>query len=81
MRSGCCQMDEQERKILLALALMVDQCCAYNGMLDNSAMRAGETAFRVLAEYGLVRLEGGYRFADWTDAGRELLMSVEAPLP
>jgi hypothetical protein len=71
-------MDHREQKILLALALMVDQYCAYNEVLDNSAMRAGETAFQVLAEYGLVTLQGSCRFADWTDAGRELLNSIEA---
>jgi hypothetical protein len=68
-------LDDHERKLLIALARMVDQYLTDGELLDNRAMRAGETALAVLAEHGLVTIVGGYRFGRWTNAGRELLNS------
>jgi hypothetical protein len=68
-------MSEPESKALIALVLMVDQYMS-NGIIDNLAQHAGEMALQVLADHGLVTLQpGSYRFAHWTDAGRQLLTS------
>jgi hypothetical protein len=69
-------MSEPERKLLIALVLMVEQYLTSGRVLDNLAEHAGEMALEVLADHGLVTLQpGSYRFAQWTDAGRQLLMS------
>jgi hypothetical protein len=73
-------MSEPERKALIALVLMVDQYLSNGRILDNLAMHAGEMALQVLAEHGLVTLQPGtYRFAHWTEAGRQLLTSQRLP--
>lgn len=44
------------------------------GMLDNLAMSSGDLALEVLDEHGFVTwLDGGVRFASWTDLGQRLL--------
>jgi hypothetical protein len=73
---GLALMSQREHRLLVALTLMVDQYLSIGGgTLDNLAMHAGETAFRVLSDHGLVTLDNGEgsRFAKWTDAGRQLL--------
>jgi hypothetical protein len=70
-------MNETERKILQALAVMAAQYLVHDVQdteLDSKAMSAGEHALLVLAGYGLVTLKGGHRIrGDWTEAGRRFL--------
>ena len=68
-----------EQKALRALAWMADYYLGRNhDVLDNLAESSGELALQVLAEHGLVTwLDGGVRFASWTDLGRRLLDRFE----
>lgn len=71
--------ENAEQKALRALAWMADYYLGRNhGVLDNLAESSGELALEVLAEHGLVTwLDGGVRFASWTDEGRRLLDRFE----
>lgn len=71
--------ENAEQKALRALAWMADYYLGRNqGVLDNLAESSGELALEVLAAHGLVTwLDGGVRFASWTDEGRRLLDRVE----
>ena len=73
------QGESAEQKALRALAWMAEQYLRREeGVLDNMAMSSGELALEVLAEHRLVTLlEGGFRFATWTDAGQKLLDRFE----
>ncbi|WP_188913165.1 hypothetical protein [Aureimonas endophytica] len=77
-------MNERERLLLRSLAWMVAQYLSREDMndgrlvhcLDNMCMTAGEEAMALLADAGFVKMEeGGFRFGEWTAAGRELLDS------
>jgi hypothetical protein len=74
-----CDVTDLEKKLLTPLALMVAQYCTIGRTLDNKAMHAGEMAFMVLAEYGLLTMKPDvYRFADWTEAGLQVLEGQKA---
>jgi hypothetical protein len=66
---------ERERHLLYALALMCDQYLGehHEGrtVLDHMWMGAGEEAYKVLAAYGLIDIEG--RGATWTESGEQLM--------
>jgi hypothetical protein len=65
---------ERERKLLEALVLMVQHHCwrlEAGGVLDGGAMSTKENALSVLAEYGLVRLDGGGYWGRWTLVGED----------
>lgn len=67
-------MDNREKVALAALARMVDQYLEKrpDGMIDNYAMSAGESAFGALYAYGYME-DAGVRFARWTELGEALL--------
>ena len=71
--------ESAEQKALRALAWMTEQYLQRDeGVLDNLALSSGELALEVLAEHGLVTwLDGGVRFANWTDEGQRLLDRYE----
>ncbi|GGC76571.1 hypothetical protein [Chelatococcus reniformis] len=70
-------MNDSEKTVLFALALMANQYLRQNedeAELDSLAMSAGEHALEVLAEHGLVELVGSHRIMGrWTEAGRKFL--------
>jgi hypothetical protein len=68
--------EKPDEKAVRALAWMVEQYLSRHdtGEIDNLCMGPGELACEVLAERGLLTIaDGQYRFAEWTDAGRDLL--------
>jgi hypothetical protein len=68
--------EKSEQKAVRALAWMVEQYLSRHDTseLDNMCMGAGELAYEVLAEWGLLTIaDGQYRSAEWTEAGRDLL--------
>lgn len=68
--------EKADQKAVRALAWMVEQYLSRHdtSALDNMCMGAGELACEVLAERGLLTIaDGQYRFAEWTEAGRDLL--------
>lgn len=65
-------MTDAEQRILTSLVLMCNQYLLEpDGALYHMHMSAGEDAIATLADYGLVKLSGG--FARWTPAGQNLL--------
>ncbi len=67
-------MTKEEERLLAALAKMASQYLETNGVLDHMWMSAGEDAFSVLSDYGLVEADSG-RGATWTEAGKAFLAS------
>jgi len=67
-------VDNREEVALAALARMVDQYLEKrpDGMIDNYAMSAGESALEALSAYGYME-DAGMRFARWTELGRHSL--------
>ena len=69
-------MTDSEKKLLTALVAMVHQHLhAYGDEVDNLAESAGERAFQVLADFGLMEL-ANTRFARWTEAGKKFLEEI-----
>lgn len=74
-------MTDAERKILYALAGMIEQYLdEKDGEIDNLSMSAGETAIDTLAKFGLVE-KRNERISVWTKAGLDLLDEDDAYLP
>ena len=75
MVTALSEIPPRELHALYALALMCSQYIAeqVNGheVLDHMCMGAGEEAYKVLAAYSLIEIEG--RGATWTTLGLELL--------
>jgi hypothetical protein len=67
-------MDEREKRLLRALARMVEQ---YHGAPNNNVwsqgLSAAEAAMRSLVEYGAVREVQGCLIGEWTDFGMKVL--------
>jgi hypothetical protein len=69
-------MTEREKKLLIALVLMVNQYLDEHGdEVDSISESAGEHAIEVLAEFGLMDLVNT-RFGRWTDAGKRFRREV-----
>ena len=68
-------MTDVEKRLLIALAGMVDQYLREGDGLDNMCMSAGEDALKELAAYGLITISHGGRCGRWTEAGEALLRS------
>ena len=66
-------MTDRERKLLIALAKMVDQYLdRYGDEVDSLSMSAGEHAIEALADFGLMEVVNT-RFGRWTEAGRDFV--------
>ena len=66
-------MTDREKKLLVALAKMVDQYLdSYEDEVDSHSMSAGEHAIMALAEYGLMENINA-RFGRWTEAGKKFV--------
>ena len=66
-------MTDSEKKILIALVLMVRQYLhKYDDEVDSLAESAGEHAIEALAEFGLMEAVNTH-FGRWTEAGKQLL--------
>jgi hypothetical protein len=64
-------MTDSERKLLVALVLMVDQYLdKYGDEVDSRSMSAGEHAIEALARVGLMEIVN-IRFGRWTEAGKQ----------
>lgn len=62
-------MTESEQKVLMALVFMIEQYLdEYDDEVDSRSMRAGESAIKALADFGLMEMVGN-RFGRWTEAG------------
>ncbi|HEV7410246.1 MAG TPA: hypothetical protein VGO01_17330 [Bradyrhizobium sp.] len=62
-------MTDREKKLLIALAKMVDQYLdPHQGLVDSRSMSAGEHAIRALADFGLMDVVNT-RFGRWNEAG------------
>jgi hypothetical protein len=63
-------MTDHERKLLVALVLMVNQYLEQHGdEVDSISESAGEHAIEALAEFGLMDVVNT-RFGRWTEAGK-----------
>ena len=62
-----------EERMLEALAFMCRQYMEEDGVVDHMWMGAGERATAILAEYGLLEMEG--RGGTWTPKGKAFLAS------
>jgi hypothetical protein len=66
-------MTDSEKKILIALILMVRQYLdEYGDEVDSRSMSAGEHAIEALADFGLMEAVNT-RFGRWTEAGKQFL--------
>jgi hypothetical protein len=64
-------MTDSEKKLLIALVLMVHQYLdKYGDEVDSRSMSAGEHAIEVLAEFGLME-NVNIRLGRWTEAGKQ----------
>ena len=66
-------MTETEERMLAVIAHMCGQYMEEDGVVDHMWMGAGERATAILAEYGLLEMEG--RGGTWTEAGKAFLAS------
>jgi len=66
-------MTANEERMLAAIAHMCGQYMEEDGVVDHMWMSAGELATEILAEYGLLEIEG--RGGTWTEAGKAFLAS------
>jgi hypothetical protein len=72
-------MSDRERKLLTALAMMVDQHLdEYMDEVYSHPMSAGEHAIQALAEFGLMQTVGT-RFGRWSEAGKQFLEEARKP--
>lgn len=63
-------MTDSERKLLIALVLMIDQFLDEHGdQVDSGSMRAGEHAIEAIAGFGLIEI-ANTRFGRWTEVGK-----------
>jgi hypothetical protein len=63
--------DGEQKKLLVALVLMVNQHLeTYGDEVDTLSESAGEHAIQALAEYGLMELVNS-RLGRWTEAGKK----------
>jgi hypothetical protein len=70
-------MTDREKKLLVALAKMVDQYLdCYQDEVDSLSMSAGEHAISALAEFGLMDIINP-RFGRWTEAGTKFLAETK----
>jgi hypothetical protein len=66
-------MTDSEKKLLIALVLMVRQYLRqYGDEVDSLAESAGEHAIEALADFGLMEAVNT-RFGRWTEAGKQFL--------
>ena len=66
-------MTDREKKLLMALAKMVDQYLdQYEDQVDSRSMSAGEHAIDALADFGLMEVVET-RFGRWTEAGKKFV--------
>lgn len=64
-------MTDSEKKLLIALVLMVHQYLDKHGdEVDSRSMSAGEHAIKVLADFGLME-NVNIRLGRWTEAGKQ----------
>jgi hypothetical protein len=71
-------LTDRERKLLVALAKMVDQYLdSYGDEVDSRSMSAGEHAIGALADYGLME-NINTRFGRWTEAGKTFLAEAQS---
>jgi len=62
-------MTDSEKKLLIALVLMVNQYLdQYDDEADSRSMSAGEHAIEALTDFGLMEVVNT-RFGRWTEAG------------
>ncbi len=72
-------MSDSERKLLTALAMMVDQYLdEYMDEVYSHPMSAGEHAIEALAEFGLMQTVGT-RFGRWSETGKKFLEEAQRP--
>jgi hypothetical protein len=70
-------MTGREKKLLVALAKMVDQYLdCYQDQVDSRSMSAGEHAIGALAEFGLMDVINA-RFGRWTEAGKKFVAETK----
>jgi hypothetical protein len=70
-------MSDREKRLLIALAKMVDQYLdVYQDEVDSRSMSAGEHAIKALAEFGLME-NINTRFGRWTEAGKSFLAETK----
>jgi hypothetical protein len=70
-------MTGPEKKLLVALAKMVDQYLdCYQDEVDSRSMSAGEHAIGALAEFGLMDIINA-RLGRWTDAGKKFVAEAK----
>jgi hypothetical protein len=70
-------MTGREKKLLVALAKMVDQYLdCYQDEVDSRSMSAGEHAIGALAEFGLMDVINA-RFERWTEAGKKFVAETK----
>jgi hypothetical protein len=70
-------MTGREKKLLVALAKMVDQYLdCYQDEVDSRSMSAGEHAIGALAEFGLMDVINA-RFGRWTEAGKKFVAETQ----
>jgi hypothetical protein len=70
-------MTGREKKLLVALAKMVDQYLdCYQDEVDSRSMSAGEHAIGALAEFGLMDVINA-RFGRWTEAGKKFVAETK----
>ncbi len=63
-------MTDSEKKLLIALVLIVNQYLdEYGDEVDSRSMSAGEHAIEALAAFGLMEVVNT-RFGRWTEAGK-----------
>ena len=69
--------NDDEKLLLQTLAWVCNQyMTGYGDTLDSHCMGAGEEAFKLLSNYGLMQVHEGrsdLRYVDWTSLGREFL--------
>lgn len=68
---------DTERNLVSAVAGMALQYLSVKGeegdYLDSLNMNAGESALRVLEDYGLVDVDSSYRSGVWTELGERFI--------
>ncbi|MBS0297267.1 MAG: hypothetical protein JSR45_13235 [Proteobacteria bacterium] len=72
-------MDDTERRLLRALALMCEQYIGSGNAdwLDHQCISAGEDAVELLIDYGFVEpWPDGRRGGLWTESGKAFLASI-----
>jgi hypothetical protein len=74
---GDFHMTSREKKLLVALAKMVDRYLdCYQDEVDSRSMSAGEHAIDALAEFGLMDVVNT-RFGRWTETGKKFVTETK----